>query len=106
MNTIGPLFDPVEGDRLKNEGMERAITIHREDWLAIARRIAGDLAKQGDTTIDDVGEAFYRAYGVAMNDALGNASGSIFRTGFRRVGYRKAERTMSHSRIVSVWRKA
>jgi hypothetical protein len=97
------LFDAVEAERRKEEGIARAAAA-RPTVLAVARDVARWLgAVQGTVTSDDVA---YRmaSLGYSYED-LGNAAGSVFRGGFEWTGeVRASERASTHGRVIRVWR--
>jgi hypothetical protein len=99
------LFDGVESDRLKEEGMkaaaENAITP-----LELAREIAYELAmKHGTVNADMVGHELWIRHGIKT---LGPAAGSLFKGDkWQWTGeYMKSERKKNHSRMLRVWRLA
>lgn len=98
------MFDGDEGERQKQEGMDRAAD-NRAARLAIAREVARKLAVKRPTrsiTADDVGRY--------MKDnnlgELGPAAGSLFKTkDWEWTGERRNSRRVSnHSRELKVWR--
>ncbi len=98
------LFDAVEADRLKEEGMARAVEWTNKELFELAHQIALNLAKRsGRVTADEVYEAML-IRGIDPKP-LGNAWGSVFRKGFTFTGeWRKSTRTTNHGRYVRVWR--
>lgn len=98
------LFDRAAGDEARDRGMEQAAE-NKRSLLEYARGVAFGLAlKNGTVTADDVSERLVAA-GISAN-ALGNASGSLFKDGrFVPTGrYVKARRAQSHSRRIAEWR--
>lgn len=97
------LFDVAEAQARKESGMARAASA-RPALLATAishaRRVA---AQHGRVTSDDV--AFCMAMQGLDYSALGNASGSVFRTDFEWTGeVVSSKRPSTHGRVIRVWR--
>lgn len=101
--TQATLFDINAGRQARDEGMGRAAE-RKQSLLDHARKVAKMLAKQkGIISADDVSE-YMEAEGISPN-ALGNASGSLFKGGtFVHVGYTQARRVQSHGRTLKTWR--
>lgn len=98
------LFDRSAGTAARDAGMKQAAD-RKASLLEYARGIAYGLAlRNGTVTADDVSERLV-ASGISAN-ALGNASGSLFRGGrFVPTGeFVKARRAQSHARMLRVWR--
>lgn len=98
-----PLFDIDAGRSARDAGMQTAAA-NKESLLRYARDVAKRLARaKGVITADDVSEAM-AVEGISPN-ALGNASGSLFKGGdFIHVGYTNARRVQSHGRTLKTWR--
>ena len=99
------LFDAVEADRLKEEGINRAVEWTQPKVLDKARDAAEYIAKIcAEVTIDDVYDYLIRCKFDAS--LLGPAAGSIFKgKSWEFTGeWRKSTRTSNHSRMIRVWR--
>ena len=95
-----PLFDALEGQRLKEQGMSLAAG-KRHDALESAKDWAKYLAKrEGEITIDHV----YAE--CPLVDLLGNAAGNVFRgPDWEFTGkWVKSTRVSNHGRFIRVWR--
>ena len=97
------LFDLIEAERRKEEGMARAADA-RATALALAKQYAVTLAEtHGEITSDDVALAMEQD-GHRYED-LGNAAGSLFRGRFEWTGRTATSaRVSTHGRIIRVWR--
>lgn len=97
------LFDAAEAQARKEHGMERA-ALARPALLAAAQESARRLAlAHGRVTADDV--AFCLWMRGLDYSALGNASGSVFRTDFEWTGeVVSSKRPSTHGRVIRVWR--
>lgn len=99
------LFDAVEAERLKEEGIARAVEWTQKDVLAYAQSAAYLHAERfGTVTVDDVYQRLIMwKYDPSL---LGNAAGSIFRgKSWEFTGeWRKSTRTTNHGRYIRVWR--
>jgi hypothetical protein len=104
-NSRSDLFDYGETVRRKEEGMARARTA-RSGILAIAQRLAAQICDEyGTVTSDDVAMRMEKI-GLTYS-GLGNASGSVFRHGFKWTGeVVTSKRPSTHGRMIRVWRKA
>ena len=105
MSNVTDLFDWLESDRRKEEGMEIAAH-NRGELLEIARQIAVDIALSHPCR-----ECHADAVGREMRDRgypteLGPAAGSIFKGGdWEFTGRRKkSARVTNHSRELKIWR--
>lgn len=96
------LFDEVEAERRKEEGMRRAAEA-RPALLALAQEIAARIARDtGAVDADDVAMQMHLL--GASYEALGNAAGSVFR-GMEWTGeVRKSCRPSTHGRVIRIWR--
>lgn len=94
------LFDYQEGLNLRTNGMEAAAhSLGAQDWLERARGYAGWFAaRYGEVTSDDVLKGCPKPDGVSPY-----AIGSLFKKGFRRIGYRNTEKASSHARPIGIW---
>ena len=98
--TQATMFDAVESERRKAEGMARAASGHAA-WLERTRRRALYLALlNGTVTTDDLWLAGVRP----PEGASPNIFGSIFNDPrFRFVGYVKSKRPKAHRNLLRVW---
>lgn len=105
------LFDLVIAQRLKEQGIARAVGKGgRSKVIAIAREIARDICLErgrsgtGWVTSDDVAREMDER-GIPY-DQLGNAAGAIFRgEDFEPTGeFKPSVRVGSHARMIRVWR--
>lgn len=97
------LFDAVESDRRREQGMQLAAD-HRRELLVIARTIAVEIAgarEDRTCTADDVARELERR-GL---EQLGNAAGSLFTgKGWRWTGeFVKSERKNAHRNLLRKW---
>lgn len=101
-----PLFDGLESERRKTDGMVRAAD-NKNKLLSVAREIADDLVSRfpaGITADDVVHELVERGFDERC---LGNSAGALFKarqwvwTG----EFRKSKRAHAHSNLLRVWRK-
>lgn len=95
------LFDLSIGQRLKEQGMAKAAYSSQDttEWLCQAKEVAKMLAaKYGEITIEDVLKICPPGENVHPNSL-----GSIFKTGFKRIGYVQASKVSSHCRVIGVW---
>jgi hypothetical protein len=99
-----PLFDRQASEAAKDAGMALAAG-NKQSLLEYAQELAVELARSnGEVTADDVVEQMHLRRGIEPG-SLGNASGSIFKTGqFMIVGYSRARRVKSHGRVIARWR--
>ena len=98
------LFDEEKAEELKKEGLNRASST-RKDLLIAARSWARWIAERmGEVTIDEVQDMIYRK-GMCSQD-LGNAAGNVFSgKEWQFTGeWRKSSRSVSHGRMIRVWR--
>jgi hypothetical protein len=95
----------TEGERLRDEGMERAASARKELLLraqSIARLIA--MESPNRTCASDDVQELMTELGIDPSE-LGNAAGSLFRgKGWTLVTTRKSRRTAAHARRIGVWR--
>lgn len=99
--TQASLFDVVEAERRKAEGMARAAE-GRDGWLSYARSVAVGLARlNGTVCADDV-----RAAGVETPpNTSHNIWGSVFSDErFELAGYTKSQRPERHRSLIRIWR--
>lgn len=102
-----PVADPVQGERLKAEGMASAETTASlgtdAAWQVEARRVIASLAAaRVEFTANDVTA---RAGLPSSRNAVGAMlSGSARRGTIVRVGYQKGDRASQHARVVAVWK--
>lgn len=105
MQSLPDIFDAIESDRLKHEGMKRAAGA-RSPLLDIARDRARRLAAmQGSVTMDDVTQQLLKeGFDIAL---LGPAAGSVFvPSEWEFTGqFIKSARVSNHSRLLRVWRR-
>lgn len=102
---LSDIFDAIESDRLKHEGMARAAR-NRSPLLDIARDRARRIAQErGEVTMDDVAERLVNeGFDIAL---LGPAAGSVFTPSEWEFTGRfvKSARVANHSRLLRVWRR-
>jgi hypothetical protein len=100
----------MTGRQLKLAGMDLAAE-NRKQVLEAARTVALHLAANGaHITSDDVKAAMCRDGSgwtdASLSEALGNASGSIFRDGnWQFVRFTESTRDAAHARVLRVWRR-
>ncbi len=102
---MSSLFDSVEADRLKEEGMARAVSPeYRRILVGNAKHVAHQIALfRGEVTIDDVHH--WMTMRMLSPQFLGNGAGSIFRgKSWECVGWKKSTRISNHSRMIRIWR--
>lgn len=99
------LFDLVEAQRRRDEGIDRASEAHRT-LLAQAQAIALELTAYGREVTSDEVAAEMQARGLAY-DALGNAAGGVFRSPLLEWtgAMRPSSRVSTHARLIRVWRR-
>lgn len=96
-----PLFDAAEARRRMEAGIARA-SEGRHELLALATRIARDLADDGgEVTADDVAAELARR-GLSWED-LGNAAGAVFRPLIWTGRVTQSKRPSAHGRIIRIW---
>jgi|GEM_PF-5512085 len=102
-----PLFDAVESELRKEEGMARAASPERRKrLLKWAKAVALEIASEkGRVSALDVAKWFDEKENINLSVILGNGMGSLFRgTGLVWSGrMEKNTRDVSHSRLVMVW---
>lgn len=97
----------VEGEQLKQEGMEKALSNAKDGtdaaWVAEANRAADILIVQRrDFTVEDI---VSRAGLPTNRNATGAFMNGLARSGrIALVGYRKGTRESQHARRIAVWR--
>jgi len=99
------IFDAIEADRLKHEGMHRAAHA-KSALLEMARDRARRIAQeQGEVTMDDVMQRLVHE-GIDPT-ALGPAAGSVFKNAEWEFTGRfvKSARITNHSRLLRVWKR-
>jgi hypothetical protein len=99
------LFDEVESQRRKDEGMKAAAEA-QPSLLALCRTVAVEIAvgrPDRTLTADDVGRVMWQRHDV---DGLGPIGGSIFKgSDWVFTGQRiKSVRKRNHARELKVWR--
>lgn len=97
-------FDLATGEKLKEEGISRAIEWTPKELFMHAHLTAMGLASMfGTVTADDV---YKQLLAEGFNPSLlGNAWGGVFKKGFEFTGkWRKSSRVSSHARMIRVWR--
>ena len=98
-----PDFNQKASQEARDEGRDLAAA-RRGDILVLARRLAEAVARrtpEGTCTADDV-QAELIHHGIRPEE-LGNAAGSIFRQGWKPVGFRQSSRVSNHARTIRVW---
>ena len=103
------VFDLVEGERLKGEGVAQAqlgLPLWNVVLLSEAQGTARRLAcERPSVTADDVVE-HYQLRGVDLPAEIGNAMGSLFAgPGWEVVGYTRSRRVSNRSRVLRQWRR-
>jgi hypothetical protein len=103
------LFDPVESERRKSEGMATAEDHAMLEWKGRFMRRVQQLANAGrpftaDDVVTDVGLPAGRIASNANNAVGAMMSGAGRRKVIRKTGnYVKGKRPESHSRMVAEW---
>lgn len=99
-----PLFDAALSEQLKDKGKRQAAE-NKASLLRFARELAVKIAKErGEISADDVALELHKR-GISIF-ALGNASGSLFKTKdwVWTGSFKKSERVHAHSNLIRVWR--
>ena len=90
----------MSGEQVKQLGLD-LVESHNPDFVALARAEARRLCiRNGSVSADDL-RGWSNDNGIHPGHP--NAWGSVFRTGFMRVGYRQSVWPASHARVISVW---
>lgn len=98
----------AEGDKAKNEGMERALNAAHEEWKKKFKEVALELASDGRPfTSEDVVAVVglpRETPGQHKNNAVGAMMNGLARGGYIvKVGHRKSRRSISHSTEIATW---
>lgn len=93
-----PIFDYIEAQKLRDQGMQIAASYPCDDWVAKARSVAEHIAAtEGECTIEMV----YKKIGLPPKP---NAAGSVFKgKKFRCIGMDEATRTTRHCGMIRRW---
>lgn len=91
------------GALLKQIGLD-LVTNHNPDFLYLVRTEAERLCRKNGLVSADELREWAKNNGITPNHP--NAWGAVFRTGFRRVGYKQSTTTSAHHRAISVWKLA
>lgn len=92
----------MNGRQLKLAGMERVGNVNAL-WLRAMRDYLRARALAGPVTAEDAHELAQR---LNWEPTHPNAYGCLFRSGWRRVGFRPARRPAAHARLVAMWEVA
>lgn len=98
-------FNLFTGIQLKDEAL-KALDIKYEAEVLLCRSLAFDLLRRRESiSVDDVRLAYeeHRDRPGGVYAAWGKWAGSIFRTGFRKVGTTITTVASSHARPVTLW---
>ena len=91
----------LSGNEQKELGLDQ-VTEHNPDFVNTVRNYAMNYAAMhGSVSADEM-----RVW-AAANDIVPkhpNAWGAVFRTGFKKVGYRPSTHPSSHGRIIAIWK--
>ncbi len=103
-----PFDDDGDGEALKIEGMSRALRGAGLDYQDSFEKAVRQLAKSGQPfTADDVTKlvGFPRNHRTNANNSVGAMMSACANRGIiYSVGYKKAGRSLSHARMVQVWK--
>ncbi len=103
------MFDLRQAKKARDRGMSIA-KIKRKAVVNLARKIAIEIARNGDGTCDagKLAKYIWKEHKIDLPKLLGNATGSLFKTKeWEPTGeWVPHERKRSHARYIRVWRIA